>query len=545
MYNSHFGLERSPFKITPDTTLFYKGGQRGRVLEALVYAILSGEGIIKVVGEVGTGKTMLCRMLHAELPPNVEVVYLANPSLAPEEIHHAIAMEMGLTLGPGATRLEVLHTLQQHMLDKYARNEHVVVLVEEAQSMPKASLEEIRLLSNLETRRDKLLQVVLFGQPELDTLLSDPTIRQLRERITHSFQLEPLNLQEVREYVNFRLRSAGFKGRDVFDEASYELLARVSKGLSRRINILADKALLAAFAEDTHDVRRRHVKVAVDDSEMTRKVGPGRVARRSWGWPESVLAAGALLVVAAIVITVWRGEGFVLPGLGTSAGGVTTEQGKVPPRKSSAGAALAAAPEALAAEAPDSDPGEPDTRAKATDSAGPAAEAQAELGGGLEATLADRGVAVAAEPEPFRPEVSPSGERQRLEPTESGAADMPVQEAARSESEGGPVPTRWQPWRTRRVKPRPTQNPLSLRRWWTRAWTPRDAGSGRNIGHATAFRSWWPTLPIAVLWRSFCRTVSARETSNRCTATRLISRGGRYSRSSTSHFQASRRPPRV
>ncbi|MGI9334132.1 MAG: AAA family ATPase [Gammaproteobacteria bacterium] len=486
MYNAHFGLERSPFKITPDTTLFYKGGQRGRVLEALVYAILGGEGIIKVVGEVGTGKTMLCRMLHAELPVNVEVVYLANPSLAPEEIHQAIALEMGLTLAPGATRLEVLHTLQQHMLDKYARNEHVVVLVEEAQSMPKGSLEEIRLLSNLETRQDKLLQVVLFGQPELDTLLADPSIRQLRERITHSFHLEPLSPQEVREYVNFRLRSAGFKGRDVFDEKAYEVLAKASKGLSRRINILADKSLLAAFAEDTHDVRKRHVKIAVDDSEMSRKVGPARGPGRSWGWPESLLSAGALLVLVAIALTFWRGDGAGWSGSQTSARGtdaaadagltaVPTASAQAPEAAATqvepvaevgSGATHDSSPPSSAppagdgavrsasgridasvgvqrsgdAEIPRADPapdeqapgeqapgdGSPgiaggpaggmlpaapsgsesrsrrslDTDVPVTtpDSGGPVAEAQAEPGGGLEATLADRGVAVAAPP---------------------------------------------------------------------------------------------------------------------------------------------------
>jgi MSHA biogenesis protein MshM len=163
MYYAHFGLKEPPFKITPNTEFFFSGGNRGAVLDALIYAITSGEGIIKVVGEVGSGKTMLCRMLQTLLPQKVESVYLANPSVAPEDILHAIAFELQLKLPKNADRLKVMHELQNYLLARHTAGKQVVIFVEEAQGMPLATLEEMRLLSNLETKHDKLLQIVLFA----------------------------------------------------------------------------------------------------------------------------------------------------------------------------------------------------------------------------------------------------------------------------------------------------------------------------------------------------------------------------------------------
>lgn len=163
MYYPHFGLKEPPFKITPNTDFFFSGGNRGAVLDALVYAIVNGEGIIKVVGEVGSGKTMLCRMLQTILPEKIESIYLANPSVAPEDVLDAIAFELQLELPKDADRLKVMQVLQAHLLKRHAEGRQVVIFVEEAQGMPLATLEEIRLLSNLETRQDKLLQIVLFG----------------------------------------------------------------------------------------------------------------------------------------------------------------------------------------------------------------------------------------------------------------------------------------------------------------------------------------------------------------------------------------------
>ena len=268
MYYSHFGLKEPPFKITPNTEVFYTGGNRGAVLQALIYAINSGEGIVKVVGEVGSGKTMLCRMLQTMLPEKVERIYLANPSVAPEDVLHAIAFELQLKLPKNADRLKVMQVLQTHLLARHAAGKQVVIFVEEAQGMPLATLEEIRLLSNLETKHDKLLQIVLFGQPELDENLNQVNIRQLRERITHSFNLSPLKQQEISEYLIFRLRGAGYFGPHLFNNAAIAKIAGAAQGLVRRVNILADKALLAAYAENVYQVTPKHVQAAIGDSEF-------------------------------------------------------------------------------------------------------------------------------------------------------------------------------------------------------------------------------------------------------------------------------------
>ena len=268
MYYEYFSLDQPPFRITPDTSLFFPGGNRGAILNAMIYAITSGEGIVKVVGEVGSGKTMLCRMLAVELPEKVEVVYLANPRLSPDNILHAIAIELKLAVNAHDDRLRVMQHLQQYLLQRHAENRQVVLFVEEAQSMPLATLEEIRLLSNLETHQHKLLQIVLFGQPELDQMLSQKDIRQLKERITYSFYLNPLKNNEIKDYLNSRLRACGYRGDEVFNDASVRAIARYSRGLLRRINILADKALLAAYAANLNKVNAKQIRIAAKDSEF-------------------------------------------------------------------------------------------------------------------------------------------------------------------------------------------------------------------------------------------------------------------------------------
>jgi type II secretory pathway predicted ATPase ExeA len=289
MYYGFFGLSRPPFKITPDTDMFFEGGNRGAILEALIYAISQGEGIIKVTGEVGSGKTMLCRMLQTRLPENIETIYLANPSVSPQEILHAIAFELQLPVTKDASRIEVMHKLNEFLLDRHAQRKQVVLFVEESQSMPLATLEEVRLLSNLETSHHKLLQIVLFGQPELDDNLRLPEIRQLRERITHSFSLLPFTVADVRPYLIFRLRAAGYRGPDLFNGRVVDYISRISAGLTRRVNIITDKALLAAFADGTHNVSLKHVKAAVRDSEFAVSA---RIRNRS---PLIYILLGALM----------------------------------------------------------------------------------------------------------------------------------------------------------------------------------------------------------------------------------------------------------
>ena len=293
MYYAHFGLKEAPFKITPHTDFFYAGGNRGAVLDALIYAITHGEGIVKVSGEVGSGKTMLCRMLETRLPDTVETIYLANPSVSPDDILHAIAFELQLPVAEKASRLEVMRALQEHLLARHASQRQVVIFVEEAQSMPLATLEVIRLLSNLETQHHKLLQIVLFGQPELDTNLSQPQIRQLKERITHSFYLGPFAPPAIKDYLMFRLRAAGYRGPDLFDDQTVGEIAKASKGLTRRINIIADKTLLAAFSDNTHTISKKHVRAAVADSEFASNIGFGRY--RVYGWGALVLLIGAAI----------------------------------------------------------------------------------------------------------------------------------------------------------------------------------------------------------------------------------------------------------
>jgi MSHA biogenesis protein MshM len=303
MYYAHFGLKQPPFKITPNTEFFFSGGNRGAVLDALVYAITSGEGIVKVVGEVGSGKTMLCRMLETLLPESVERVYLANPSVAPEDILNAIAFELQLDLPPEADRLQVMQALQSHLIERHAQGRQVVIFVEEAQGMPLPTLEEIRLLSNLETKHDKLLQIVLFGQPELDVNLNEQHIRQLKERITHSFNLGPLGDHDIGDYLIYRLRTAGYFGPPLFTKSAVKRIAKASKGLVRRINILADKSLLSAFAENSYAITPKHVNVAIKDSEFGAEEARLTSPKMAWWIACAMLLAGLAIGLSARSLT--------------------------------------------------------------------------------------------------------------------------------------------------------------------------------------------------------------------------------------------------
>src|SRR5947207_1976212 len=279
LYLEHFGLREAPFRITPHTEFFFSGANRGATLEALLYAITAGEGMVKVTGEVGSGKTMLCRVLMERLPETVETIYLAVPSLTRDEMLIAIAHDLGIEQ-PGTSTTQLLRSLQEKLIEVHAAGRQVVALIDEAHAMPLATLEEIRLLSNLETGTDKLLQIVLFGQPELDQHLALPNMRQLKERITHGFALAPLARGDIREYVGFRLRAAGYHGPELFGDEALAIIAEASEGLTRRINIFADKTLLAAFAAGTHSVSADHARAAISDTQIVieRRESPRRVA---------------------------------------------------------------------------------------------------------------------------------------------------------------------------------------------------------------------------------------------------------------------------
>ena len=308
MYLDYFGLNEPPFRITPHTDFFFAGANRGATLEALLYAITHDEGIVKVTGEVGSGKTMLCRVLMERLPKSVATIYLANPSLSRAEILYEIAEELELKTATERPS-HLLRALQEHLIGLYSSGKRVVILIDEAHAMPRETLEEIRLLSNLETNRHKLLQIVLFGQPELDAHLDSAETRQLKERITQAFRLEPLVRDDVASYVDFRMRAAGYRGPNVFTGRALRMIARTSQGLTRRINILADKSLLAAFAADTHAVSEREVRRAIRDTDFYRF----RTGSRGW-WVAAGGVAAGLLLGLSLIFVVPRPDAAPVPG---------------------------------------------------------------------------------------------------------------------------------------------------------------------------------------------------------------------------------------
>ncbi len=302
MYLDYFGLKEAPFRITPNTEYWYAGGQRGEMLAALLYAIGQGEGIVKVVGEVGSGKTMLCRKLAAQLPDSVDSVYLGNPTLSPDDMLAAILADLGID-APEAGRQARLAQLDATLLARHEAGRRVVVFVEEAQGIALDNLEFLRLLTNLETATDKLLQIVLFGQPEFDTLLADPRIRQLKDRITLSLNLSPLTESEVAAYLRARLAVAGYRGPDLFAPALIARMTQLSGGLSRRINVLADKTLLAAYAGQTHTLAPAHLKAAAGDAEMQPfQQQPATRHRLRWAW----LSAGLAAALGLLAFVAWQ-----------------------------------------------------------------------------------------------------------------------------------------------------------------------------------------------------------------------------------------------
>ena len=295
MYLEHFGLNEPPFKITPVTDFFFPGANRAEILDALLYAISDSEGIIKVTGEVGSGKTMLCRMLLERSPEKVEAVYLANPSLSREEMLYAIADGLKLNLEGQRVNI-ILQTLQNHLELKLAQGKRVVILVDEAHAMPLETMEELRLLYNLQVGNHKLLHIVLFGQPELNDKLSQPNMRQLKDRIVHHFSILPLSQNIIESYLLFRMRTAGYRGPTLFANAAAALIGKASQGLMRRVNILADKSLLAAFVENTHGVEVRHVQAAIRDSELS--------PAQAWWQRKNIAIAGISVLLAATIIAV-------------------------------------------------------------------------------------------------------------------------------------------------------------------------------------------------------------------------------------------------
>ena len=277
MYRAHFGLREMPFGITPDTSFAYACTSHQEALNTLLVAVKNGEGFIKIVGEVGTGKTLLCRRFLATLDASHVTAYIPNPYLEPRTLLFALADELGVTLPRDADQHQLLKSLNHALLTFARQGKTVVLCLDEAQAMPIETLEALRLLTNLETEKRKLLQVVLFGQPELDRRLAEESVRQLRQRIAFQYRLAALDRAEVDHYIAHRLRVAGYRGNRLFSTAASRAAHRLTGGVPRLVNIVAHKALLLAYGEGLQQVESRHVRGAAHDTPAAR-------TRRPWWW---------------------------------------------------------------------------------------------------------------------------------------------------------------------------------------------------------------------------------------------------------------------
>ena len=269
MYEGHFSLREAPFSITPDTDFFYPHEGVQAALNTLLVALRSGEGFLKIVGEVGCGKTLLCRQLLKTIQGECVTAYIPNPDMGPNDLLMALAQELAVVLPVPLNRHALLHALQASLLAHNAAGRRVVVCIDEAQAIPMRTVESLRLLSNLETEKRKLLQLVLLGQPELDVKLAHPDIRQLLQRITFSEHLGPMLPERIPVYLSHRLgRAAAGPQTDiqVFEPAAAQAIARFSRGVPRLVNVLAHKCLMLAYGEDVHRVTVAHVVLAAQDT---------------------------------------------------------------------------------------------------------------------------------------------------------------------------------------------------------------------------------------------------------------------------------------
>ncbi len=299
MYVSYFRLKEKPFSLTPDTQFYFNTRSHLDALNTLLLALGNGEGFIKIVGEVGTGKTILSRKLLSSLDASFSTAYIPNPYLRPDELKLVVAEELKV---PNATQLaahQLIPAINQHLINLATGNKRAVLIIDEAQAMPRETIETLRLLTNLETEKQKLLQVVLFGQPELDKLLNRADLRQLKQRIVFSEYLQPFDRRTITRYVDFRLASAGYEGPHLFTPGALRMLSLASGGIPRLINILCHKALLSAFGRGDQPVTVYHLSKAVEDTPESRLPGQLLVRARALYWPLfGLLCAGAVAFAA-------------------------------------------------------------------------------------------------------------------------------------------------------------------------------------------------------------------------------------------------------
>ena len=293
MYLTHFALRELPFGLTPDTAFAFACTPHQEALNTLLIAVANGEGFMKVTGEVGTGKTLLCRRFLSQLERDSVSAYLPNPLLDPHGLLLALAEDLRADFDRDDDQPSLLKALNRVLVDQAREGKRVVVCLDEAQAMPLETLESLRLLSNLETEKRKLLQVVLFGQPELDQKLAHESVRQLQQRITFQYHLSPLSRRELEYYISHRLRVAGYMGDRLFNTAALDALYRASRGVPRLINVLAHKSMLAAYGEGRHYVSAAHVRKAARDTPSARQFFP------------SALYAGASVSAIAGAVLYW------------------------------------------------------------------------------------------------------------------------------------------------------------------------------------------------------------------------------------------------
>ncbi len=325
MYTEFYGLKEKPFALVPDPRYLFLATSHREALAHLLYGIEEGEGFIQVIGHVGTGKTTLCRTLLHRVGSEVEIAFIFNPSGSELELLAAISREFGL---PAAllSRSELLEGLNRFLLEQKAAGRRAVLVVDEAQNLEPEVLEQIRLLSNLETEREKLIQIVLIGQPELEENLSRADMRQLRQRVTVRWSLRPVDRKEVKDYLEHRLRVAGLQQPDLFTPGAVRAIYSASRGVPRLINALADRALLAGYSRGTRSIDARIVRSAAKELP----VWGSRLAYATLGLPAGVaglLVAGGLTL--GLLYTAWQGarhEGS-LPSVSSTDPGQTPGQG--------------------------------------------------------------------------------------------------------------------------------------------------------------------------------------------------------------------------
>jgi general secretion pathway protein A len=305
MYEAYFGLKENPFTLSPDPRYLYLSPQHREAMNCLIYGIGEKKGFMVVTGGIGTGKTTLCRALLAGLDGKTVSALIFNPALSDIELLKTINQEFGIRIVGRGTKKRHLDALNTYLMRNFAAGRNAVLMIDEAQNLSHNVLEQIRMLSNLETVREKLLQIILLGQPELRRLLALPSLRQLNERITVRYDLKPLAREDVRRYIEHRLIKAGADKGSTFTTGSYDLIYRLSRGIPRRINAICDRALLIAYGQDLRTIDRRLIRASVRD------IGPGYLTetdlrRRIVRILFIALLAAVLIVAGGVLWLLWK-----------------------------------------------------------------------------------------------------------------------------------------------------------------------------------------------------------------------------------------------